>query len=255
MYCITLMLQTRIVPAKPALVLEGKKKNLVVTDIHIGFENSMTSNEIFIGKNTTTNETIQELSEIIDIEKPDSLILLGDIKSSIKNISRNEWDEVPLFFEKIKQKCDIILIPGNHDANIQKLVPDDITMISSLGMIEENTLFTHGHTMPSENFSNIEKIVMGHIHPVFFQKESVMNGQRVWVSIKTDKEKIFPSTSGEIEIIIVPSFNRYFYATHKKLYKKSISPIINKLGDITAAKIVTLDGLILGNESIIKQVL
>ena len=47
----------------------------------------MISNEIFIGKNTTTNETIQELSEIIDIEKPDSLILLGDIKSSIKNTS------------------------------------------------------------------------------------------------------------------------------------------------------------------------
>ena len=95
------MLQTRIVPSKPALMLKGEKKNLVVTDIHIGFENSMTSNEIFIGKNSSINETIQELSEIIDNEKPDSVILLGDIKSSIKNISRNEWDEVPLFFKKI----------------------------------------------------------------------------------------------------------------------------------------------------------
>ena len=47
------MLQTRIVPSKPALILEGKKKNLIVTDIHIGFENSMASNEIFIGKNST----------------------------------------------------------------------------------------------------------------------------------------------------------------------------------------------------------
>ena len=31
------MLQTRIVPSKPALILEGKKKYLIVTDIHIGF--------------------------------------------------------------------------------------------------------------------------------------------------------------------------------------------------------------------------
>ena len=248
------MLQTRIIPSKPALIVKGIKKNLIVTDIHIGFENSMTSNEIFIGKNSTITETIQELSEIIDAEKPDSVILLGDIKSSIKNITRNEWDEVPLFFKKIKQKCDVILIPGNHDGNIQKLVPEDITMISSIGMVEENVLFTHGHTMPSENFSHVEKIIMGHIHPVFFQEDSIMNGQRVWISLKTEKKKIFPSTSGELEIIIVPSFNRYFYATHKRTYKKSTSPIIERL-EILSAKIVSLDGIILGDESIIKQVL
>ena len=84
------MLQTRIIPSKPVLILEGEKKNLIVTDVHIGFESNMTSNEIFIGKNSTINETIQELSEIIDSEKPDSVILLGDIKSSIKSISKNE---------------------------------------------------------------------------------------------------------------------------------------------------------------------
>jgi len=249
------MLQTRIIPSKPALILEGEKKNLIVTDIHIGFENSMASNQIFVGKNSTINESIQELSQIIDSEKPDSVILLGDIKSSIKNISRNEWDEVPLFFKKIREKCDVILIPGNHDANIQKLVPDNISMISSTGMVEENVLLTHGHTMPSENFSHVDKIIMGHVHPVFFQEDSVMNGQRVWVSIKTEKENIFPNKSGEIEIIIIPSFNKYFYATHRKQYKKSISPIINKIKKISKAKIITLDGTIIGNESNINQVI
>jgi len=248
------MLQTRIIPSKPALILEGKKKNLIVTDIHLGFENILKSNEIFIGKHSTINETIQEISEIIELENPDSVILLGDIKSSIKNISKNEWDEVPLFFEEIGKKCDIILIPGNHDANIQKLIPNNISMISSTGMVEDNVLLTHGHTMPSENFSHIDKIIMGHIHPVFFQEDSIMNGQRVWVSLKTEKQKIFPSKSGELEIIIVPSFNRYFYATYKKYYKKSISPIIERL-EILSAKIVSLDGVILGDETIIKQVL
>jgi putative SbcD/Mre11-related phosphoesterase len=249
------MLQTRIIPSKPALILEGEKKNLIVTDIHIGFENSMASNQIFVGKNSTINESIQELSQIIDSEKPDSVILLGDIKSSIKNISRNEWDEVPLFFKKIREKCDVILIPGNHDANIQRLVPDNISMISSTGMVEENVLLTHGHTMPSENFSHVDKIIMGHVHPVFFQEDSIMNGQRVWVSIKTEKENIFPNKSGEIEIIIIPSFNKYFYATHRKQYKKSISPIINKIKKISKAKIITLDGTIIGNESNINQVI
>jgi len=249
------MPQIRILPARPALIIEGSKKNLVITDLHIGFENSMTSNKIFVGKNSTINETIQELSKMIESEKPDSVILLGDIKSSIKSISRNEWDEIPKFFKEVKEKCDVILIPGNHDANIQRLVPDNISMISSAGMVEDNMLLTHGHTMPSENFSHVDKIIMGHIHPVFFQEDSIMNGQRVWVSIKTEKEKIFPNRSGEIEITIIPSFNRYFYATHRKQYKKSISPIIDKIKPVLSARIVTLDGVIIGNESIIDQVI
>jgi len=38
------MLQTRIIPSKPALILEGEKKTLIVTDAHIGFEGNMASN-------------------------------------------------------------------------------------------------------------------------------------------------------------------------------------------------------------------
>ena len=122
-------------------------------------------------------------------------------------------------------------------------------------MVEENILFTHGHVMPSENFSHVDKIIMGHLHPVFFQEGSIINGQRVWVSIKTEKENIFPNKTGELEITIMPSFNRYFYATHRRQYRKSISPIINRIKTISKAKIITLDGIIIGNESNIDQVI
>ena len=249
------MVQTRIIPNKPILVLEGSKKYLIVTDIHIAFEGSMASNEVFIGKNSSINETIQELTEIIENEKPDAVILLGDVKSSIKNISKSEWNEVPLFFDKIGQKCEVILIPGNHDANIQKLVPDNVSIMSSTGMVEEDILFTHGHTMPSEKFSEVNRIIMGHVHPVFFEEDSLINGQRVWITMKIKKENIFPNRKGELDIVIIPSFNKYFYATFKKKYKKSISPIIDKIENILTAKIITLDGVIIGNETKIKQVI
>ncbi len=249
------MVETKIVPPQAALILEGKRRNLVVTDLHIGFESSLASNDVFLGKNTSVNEIISELYKIIDTTKPDSLILLGDIKSSIKSISKNEWNDVPLFFEKMKNKIDTTLIPGNHDSNIQKLIPDGITLVSSKGMVVDNSLLTHGHTMPSENFAHVDRIIMGHVHPVFFQQDSVLNGHRVWVSIKTPKQTIFPSSSGEIEVTIIPSFNKYFYATHKKQYKKSISPIIEKIKEISSAKIITLDGAMVGNESLIDQIL
>ncbi|MDH3677729.1 MAG: metallophosphoesterase [Nitrosopumilus sp.] len=249
------MLREKIVPKKPALIIEGQKKYLIVTDLHIGFESNLTSNEIFIGKNTAINETINELIELVKTEKPNSVVLLGDVKSSIKNISKIEWNDVPLFFEKLKEYCNVILIPGNHDANIQRLVPDDISLISSTGMVEENILFTHGHKMPSENFGHVNQIIMGHLHPVFFQEESIVNGQKVWVSMRVEKEQIFPSESGELKITIVPSFNKYFYATNKRKYKKSISPIIEKIKKVSSARIVTLDGTIIGDETMLDQVL
>ena len=249
------MVNTKILPSQPALILEGKKRSLIVSDLHIGFESKFASNEIFLGKNSTINETISSIEYLIESANADAIILLGDVKSSIKSISKSEWNEIPKFFEKIKKKVDTIMIPGNHDANIQRLIPEGVSLVSSTGLVIENLLLTHGHVMPSENFSHVDKIIMGHVHPVFFQEDSVINGQRVWVSLKIKKQYVFPSMSGELEIIIVPSFNKYFYATQKKQYKKSISPILQKIKEYSSAKVVTLDGTIIGDESILKQIL
>jgi hypothetical protein len=249
------VISTRIVPGEPALLLEGQKRHLVVTDLHIGFESNLAENKIFVGKNTTLNESIKKISSLIESQKPDGIILLGDIKSGINRISKNEWNEVPEFLRRVLEKTEIIMIPGNHDANISRLVPEGVTLISSTGMILEDVLLTHGHAMPSENFGHVNKIIMGHLHPVFFDEDSVLNGQRVWVSLKTKKENLFPSSSGDIDITIIPSFNRYFYATKKKQYKRSISPILDKIKGDVIARIVTLDGTIIGDESLLKCVI
>ncbi|HYL67495.1 MAG TPA: metallophosphoesterase [Nitrosopumilaceae archaeon] len=249
------MVQTRPIQSQPALILEEEKKRyLVVTDLHIGFENTFLSNEIHVEPKELVQETVDSLLSIIEYEKPDVLVLLGDVKSGIDFISKIEWQAVPLFFE-IGKKIETILIPGNHDSNIQKLLPEGITLVSSSGLVVGDTLLTHGHTMPSENLSQVNKIVMGHVHPVFFQEGSVVDGQRVWVSIRAEKNQLFPSSKGTLEIIILPAFNKYFYATYKKYYKKSISPILQSIKNFQSAKIVTLDGSIIGNESMLENVI
>ena len=248
------MVQIRLVNNYPALIIEGQEKNLVITDLHIGFEDNLSQNNIFLGKNTTVNESIKEVEKILVKTKPDSLILLGDIKSGIKSITKTEWNDVPIFLEKIKKRINMTIIPGNHDANIEKLIPEGISLATTKGMIIEDTLLTHGHTMPSENFSSVSKIIMGHVHPVFFQEKSIINGKRVWVTIKCNKQKIFPSKTGKLEIIIIPTFNKHFYTAHKKFYKKSISPILDKR-EVLEAKILTLDGTIIGNESLLPNII
>jgi len=248
------MVLTRLVQSQPALILEDGKRYLVVTDLHIGFESSLVANDIHVEPRDLVHEMVQNLEDIMEQQKPDLLVLLGDVKASVESISKIEWDAVPLFFD-IGKKIETIVIPGNHDGNIQKLVPDWVSVSSSSGIVIGDVLLTHGHVMPSENLSHVNKIIMGHVHPVYFQEGSVLDGQRVWVSIKADKGKIFPSSSGPLEVIIIPSFNRYFYATYKKYHKKSISPILESIKGFQSAKIVTLDGSIIGNESMISNVL
>ena len=248
------MVKTRIISSQPALILEDEQRFLIISDLHIGFEIGMISNDINVRPEEMIQEIHSSLDSLIESEKPDTVILLGDVKSGIESISKIEWQTVPMFFE-IGKKINTIVIPGNHDGNLSRLVPDYITMTGPSGLVIGDTLLTHGHVMPSENFSQINRIVMGHLHPVYFQKGSVMDGQRLWISIKADKSKIFPSSKGEIEIIIVPSFNKYLYATTKRYHKKSISPILERIKNIQSAKIVTLDGSIIGDESILKNVI
>ena len=129
------MVQIKIVNNYPALIIDGKEKNLVITDLHLGLEGNLSQNNIFLGKNTTVNESIKEVEKILNKTKPDSLILLGDIKSGIKSITKTEWNDVPIFLEKIKKQINMIIIPGNHDANIEKLVPEGISLATTKGII------------------------------------------------------------------------------------------------------------------------
>ena len=104
------MVQTKIIPRYPALMIEGTKKSLVITDLHSGFESNLSLNNVFLGKNKTVAEITKEIEKIIKKTKPDSLVLLGDIKSGIKSITKTEWETIPVFFENISYFIDLSLI-------------------------------------------------------------------------------------------------------------------------------------------------
>ena len=139
-------MKTKPILGEAALLLQGEKKHLVITDLHVGFEDKLALNKIFVGKNTTLNEFIEKINSLIDAEKPDSLVLLGDVKSGISSITKSEWSDVPKLLAQLGNRIDTILVPGNHDANISHLIPDGITMISSLGIDRKSTRLNSSHT-------------------------------------------------------------------------------------------------------------
>jgi hypothetical protein len=201
---------------------------------------------------------LEELRHLIKSNQLDGVILLGDVKSTIRSISKQEWNQVPEFFRILSGHASIYVVPGNHDTYVRFLIPQNINIMSVKGMVMEETLLAHGHTMPSSARASIKRIVMGHIHPVFSRCNSVINGRRIWLYLKVKREIIFPGTVGTLDIIIVPSFNKDVPMIHKR-YAKSISPIINRAlqhNAIEQAMAVTLDGSIVAdNHNVVARLL
>jgi uncharacterized protein len=253
------VVSTSPIHSKAALLIDEdtkKRRYMVISDLHIGFESHIYTRGITFDEMIFFDEMIRELSDLIKSNKVQALILLGDLKSTVGSISKQEWQKIPRFFKLLSEITDIYFVPGNHDSNIRFLTPENINVMSTKGMVLDDTLLVHGHTMPTTARSYIKKIVMGHIHPVFLRHNSVINGQRVWIYLKIVKEAIFPGSQGTLDLIILPAYNRYLYAINERRYTKSISPIIDKAiksNAVQQALVVSLDGSIVGGiETLLK---
>jgi putative SbcD/Mre11-related phosphoesterase len=176
-------------PHAAILLEDAGRKYITVSDLHIGLEADLLAKGITFSP-SLISDMVAELLDLVQSEHADSIILLGDIKHTVGSISRQEWDTVPLFLKQLSAKTDVYLVPGNHDSNIGQLVPMNVNMITSKGMTLDDTLLVHGHSMPSDVRGHVKRIVMGHVHPVFLKKGSVINGERVWLYIQARKEDI-----------------------------------------------------------------
>jgi uncharacterized protein len=233
------------------------KKFLVISDLHIGSETDLIKKGININSSQISQDILKEIKNLRNIYFFNGIIILGDLKSSITYISKNEWDTIPFFLKQLSIDMEeVFLIPGNHDANINLLVPESVIVCNTSGLVIDDTLLIHGHTIPEKTKFNIRKIIMGHLHPVFINPNSVVHGKRLWIYLKVKKESIFgPQTNGIIEVIIVPTFNKYFYSLRSpynefRSSSKSISPLIKQLiknDAILSGLLFTLEGSLIGD--------
>jgi putative SbcD/Mre11-related phosphoesterase len=247
----------KIRPLHPhaALLLEEERKYVAVTDLHIGLEAELLDKGVSMP--SIVPGMADELLELVEQERVDGVILLGDIKHTVGSISKQEWDEIPAFLKRLAARADVYLVPGNHDSNIRHLVPSSVNTVSARGMMIGDTLLVHGHSMPSDVRSNVSRIVMGHVHPVFVKKGSVIHGQRVWIYMQGRKEALFAAEQGTIEVVVVPSFNPHLYATGDKHYHRAISPIITRVVQAGVEKciVATLDGSVVGDAAVLPHIL
>lgn len=218
---------------------------MVVADLHLGIEHEFSERGMLIQQQLKKIE--DKIKDLLKISRAKKLIILGDIKHRIPGISWQEHAEIPGFIESLSEHAKLILIKGNHDGNLEKLLPKfKILKKFSIG---EEALLMHGHA--SETELDYSYIIMGHNHPCIDFKDEFGRSikESAWIRAKfTHRARKLYKLKKNPDIIIMPAFNDLLYGTPFNTRGESLlGPIFKKkLVDLKNAKAYLLDGTFLG---------
>jgi putative SbcD/Mre11-related phosphoesterase len=180
-----------LLPYPAALIKTEKTKTLLIADPHIGWEMALQEKGIHVPSQTP--KILNKLTQIITKYKPDKLVILGDVKYTVVSSELSEWQDIPDFFAKL-QSCigDIAIVRGNHDANLEPLLPENINFLPATGAIIGDVGVFHGHKWPSPALMQCKTLVMGHLHPVvvFRDPSGFKITRQVWMKANCNTEAL-----------------------------------------------------------------
>ena len=138
-----------------------KEKTLVISDIHIGYEESLHKHGILVPR-VYFKEFLSRLEKMLP--HVDTVVINGDLKHEFAGMSSSEWKGSKELFALLEGK-KIILIKGNHDPLLPFVFKNmEIVPFLKLG----NVLIAHGDVILQEE-ANI--IIIGHEHCAIGLKE------------------------------------------------------------------------------------
>jgi len=120
---------------------------------------------------------ISRLKHLIHTYNIDRLFIIGDVKHSIMVDSAYNWSVVPEFMDELSAFVKIVIIPGNHDGDLEAILPRSVVLGSVQGTIFSDNGYSvgliHGHAWPSREVLDSDLIVMGHTHPAIKREKRV----------------------------------------------------------------------------------
>src|SRR5659263_41991 len=143
---------------EPALVVENSLKVLVIADIHLGIEWELYHRGFSIPSQVEKRK--KRMLDHINSEKPDRIVLLGDIKHNVPRTSWQEKKEVPDFLKALEAYAPVDIVPGNHDGGIEELISENVSIHGTRGFVLDGVGYFHGHTWPDRELLSPEQVVM-----------------------------------------------------------------------------------------------
>lgn len=178
-----------LLPNPAALVKTESTRTLLISDPHIGWELELQEKGIHVP--SQTGKLINKLIAVLTEYKPDALVVLGDVKYTVMKSEYGEWRDVPEFFKQLEPHVSkISIVRGNHDANLEPLLPESISLLPATGAIIGDVGVFHGHKWPSPELLGRKTLVMGHLHPVvvFRDPTGLKMTRQVWMRADIDSE-------------------------------------------------------------------
>ena len=195
-----------------------KEKTLVVSDLHIGIEESLNKRGVLIPR-SQFNDLLIKLKLILNKVEVKRVVFNGDLKHEFGEISRQEWNNILSLIDFLNDK-EIIIIKGNHDPILKPIADKrNIKLVESYDIDDVKIL--HGDKI-LENLS--KTLIIGHEHPAISLKKGV----------REEKYPCFLKGKYENkEIIVMPSFTLLNYGTNV-LKENLLSPFLTNIENFEA---------------------
>ncbi len=226
----------------PALLVK-KELCIAVGDLHIGRDLRLRQEGIHLPN--ATERLAEMLLRICRENAARNLVLLGDVKESIGNPTKEEFEAISRFFYLLRH-LRVRIAKGNHDSRIEEIVAR-IGADAEVGgeIFLGRVALLHGHSLPSEEAMSKECVVMAHAHPAL---DLAGRREKVWVIAGPGREagSFYKGYNRRIRLVMAPAFNELI--TGSDLSEgREFTPVLRKgIFDFEKARVYGLDKRFIG---------
>jgi metallophosphoesterase superfamily enzyme len=246
---------------EPALIIKNSEISLVISDIHLGIEWDLYRSGINLP--SRMEKRLKRILSYINESSPDRIILLGDVKHNVPQISWQEKAEIPAFLGTLAEYTQVDIFPGNHDGGIELLFDrqKNIKLHSARGAVLDGVGYFHGHTWFAPELLIASHIVTAHNHPTIRFTDSLGYSivEPAWIRTKFDTDILRthfvnldfdnPAQWANPELFIMPAFNELCGGVpfNESTKEELLGPVFSSGGiKLEDSEVYLLDGTRLG---------
>ncbi len=141
---------------------------LIISDLHLGIEEEI-SEERGIHFPLQDVSILERIKSLVRKYELSSLYIVGDVKHTILTDIPYNWDIIPEFMQNLTEIVETMIIPGNHDGNLESLLPRSVELADVHGIVigkgDERIGLFHGHAWPAPELLEASRFIAGHSHP------------------------------------------------------------------------------------------
>ncbi len=250
---------------------------LVIADIHLGYETDIAERK-GVSFPSLWQSMYGRVEKLVNQYSIDEIYVIGDVKHTITIDRMVNWRDIPMFMEKLSEMAKVIVIPGNHDGEIEALLPRNVHVADVHGHLLEIDSYRigllHGHAWPSAEILDCQIMVIGHNHPTVRRLKDVSSpeigrGNRLRASMIIPvvlrgrlSKNCVRRARGQLELkdddcalVVLPSFNEILTGVYVNRPKVALQGPLHENGcaSLVSSEVYSTEGIFLGDVASLQE--